>query len=733
MISQPTALDNLGLSRSASALRVLRSVTATFLTLLSLVTLSPTVGVAQSPPAQTKAPKLVAPGVPVTYYEGERAVDLVVALDELVVEAPAGTDVASQAARGLNASIQQTDKLQGIGAQRVRFTQQPDFAALEQRAAELKASVPKSAVYPVLYSPTAHKRAPEQAKTLTRQLAVKVKPSVDVYELARQLRLDVKEKVSYSPDTYILEVRGTGLFEALDVANTIHSWGVAEFSTPMFKKYQQKKLIPNDPLFGRQWHLRNTGTNTGVTGLVAGNDVNVISVWDSYLGTGVNIAIVDDGLQVAHPDLAANARTDIDIDINYGDNDPSPDIAGDNHGTACAGVAAARGNNSVGVSGAAPQAGLVGVRLISAAVTDAQEAQGLTHQLTASNPANRVSIYSNSWGPNDDGATLEGPGPLAKAALQNGVTNGRGGLGAIYTWAGGNGGTGDNANYDGYANSRYTIAVAASGGAGEQSSYSESGSCIVINAPSSYSGGGITTVDRTGSAGYEDPPGDYTYTFGGTSSATPLAAGCIALLLQAYPNLTWRDVIDILIRSATKNSPSDSGWITNGAGLPFNHKFGFGRINAANALAVAATHAPLPPPATPLTGGETLSTPITIPDNNATGITRTTTITAPANFKVEYVEVDVVITHPYRGDLEMFLTSPSGTQAKIAATRNDSGDNYNHWVFTSVAHWGENPQGTWSYKVADRYSSDVGSLSSWTLTIYGHVAYPASVSDWSLY
>ncbi|MCX7626226.1 MAG: proprotein convertase P-domain-containing protein, partial [Candidatus Sumerlaeaceae bacterium] len=127
------------------------------------------------------------------------------------------------------------------------------------------------------------------------------------------------------------------------------------------------------------------------------------------------------------------------------------------------------------------------------------------------------------------------------------------------------------------------------------------------------------------------------------------------------------------------------------------------------------------------------STPMTIPDNNATGITRTTTISAPANFRVEYVEVDVVITHPYRGDLEMFLTSPAGTQAKIAATRSDSGDNYSHWVFTSVAHWGENPQGTWSFKVADRYASDVGSLSSWTLTIYGHLAYPAAVRDWSLY
>jgi subtilisin-like proprotein convertase family protein len=708
---------------------------AAFLFSLSLgLSLTPRVSQAQvSPPANQKAPKLVVPGAPVTYYDGERAIDLVLALDEVALESPTGTDVATLAPRAINAKVERVEKLSGRSLHRVRFQQQPDRLTLEQRAAELMAGIPKAKAYAVLYDPTAHKRAPEQAQLLTNQLAVKIKPGISIEDLARANNLRVMEKVSYSPDTYILEARRSGLFEALDAANTIHSWGVAEFSTPLVRKQRERKLIPNDPLFSRQWHLRNTGSNPGVSGLVAGNDVNVVSVWDSYLGNGINIAIVDDGLQVAHPDLSPNARTDIDIDINYGDNDPSPDVAGDDHGTACAGVAAARGNNALGVSGAAPQAGLVGVRLISAPATDAQEAQGLNHQLTASNPADRVSIYSNSWGPADDGATLEGPGSLAKAALQNGVTNGRSGLGAIYTWAGGNGGTSDNANYDGYANSRYTIAVAASGGAGEQSSYSESGSCIVINAPSSYSGGGITTVDRTGTDGYEDPPGDYTYTFGGTSSATPLAAGCIALLLQAYPSLTWRDVIDVLIHSATQNSPTDTSWFTNGAGLKFSHKFGFGRINAANALAVAATHTPLPPEASPLTGGETLSTPVAIPDNNATGITRTTTITGPSNFKVEYVTVDVVITHPYRGDLEMFLTAPSGTTSKIATTRNDSGDNYNHWVFTSVVHWGENPNGTWSFKVADRFASDVGSLSSWTLTVYGHIENPATVGEWMLY
>jgi kexin len=305
---------------------------------------------------------------------------------------------------------------------------------------------------------------------------------------------------------------------------------------------------------------------------------------------------------------------------------------------------------------------------------------------------------------------------------------GRGGKGVIFTWAGGNGGSGDNANYDGYANSRYTIAVGASGASGEKSSYSEEGSCILVNAPSSYASGAITTTDRTGSAGYST--GDYATDFGGTSSACPLAAGCIALMLQANPNLTWRDVQTILANTSTKNSPTDAGWITNGVGRQFNHKFGFGRVNATAAVAAASTWVSLPAEATPLSATETAT--ISIPDNNATGITRTRTLTAPAGFVTEQVEVTVNITHPYRGDLEMFLTSPAGTVSKIAATRGDSSDNYSGWTFSTVASWGENPSGAWTLKIADRFASDVGSLTSWTVKANGYIASQNGVSGWEL-
>jgi hypothetical protein len=126
-----------------------------------------------------------------------------------------------------------------------------------------------------------------------------------------------------------------------------------------FLLYRQMKrrFLPNDTLFTQQWHLRNTGQGGGTAGL----DVNVVPVWDAWKGTGKRIAIVDDGLQTSHPDLAPNVDTVNDHDWNDATpDDPSPDITVDHHGTSCAGVAAARGNNGLGVSGAAPEATLVG-------------------------------------------------------------------------------------------------------------------------------------------------------------------------------------------------------------------------------------------------------------------------------------------------------------------------------------------------------------------------------------
>jgi subtilisin-like proprotein convertase family protein len=476
---------------------------------------------------------------------------------------------------------------------------------------------------------------------------------------------------------------------------------------------QKPRLIPNDPYFSNQWHLRNIGQVSGISG----NDVNIVSAWDSYTGTGINIAITDSGVQNTHVDLAANARTDIDIDINDNDLDPTPQF--DSHGTSCAGMAAAKGNNGLGVVGAAFNAGIVGIRLIEAPTSDQDEANAMNHQVSAANPSDRVSINSNSWGPSDNGQNISTFGPLTEAAFINGVTNGRGGKGVIYVWAGGNGRqNSDNVNYDGYASSRYTISVGASGANGAVSYYSEQGASLLVNAPSSYSGTGTTTTTFMGQGNLGS---NYTSSFGGTSSAAPLAAGVIALTLQANPNLSWRDVQHILVETATKNIPNDSGWTTNGAGHDFNEDYGFGRINATAAVALAQTWTPLPAEATPISSGQSVN--LAIPDNSNVGVSSTITVSsAPATFRTETVEVTFNATHGDRGNLEVTLTAPSGQQAVLARERFDFGANYSNWRFTSVESWDENPNGVWTLLVKDLTSGTTGTFDSWTLTIHGYDA-----------
>jgi subtilisin-like proprotein convertase family protein len=541
----------------------------------------------------------------------------------------------------------------------------------------------------------------------TRKVLVKVAEGFDADAAAAKFGAVSVEMPAYAPGHVIFTFKEPG--ESLTKAEEIKAHPGVQSAEPMLAKQQRRRLIPNDTFFsynasnpGYQWHLRNTGQSPGTAGI----DANVISVWDSFLGTGVRIGIVDDGLEVAHPDLSPNADTVNDHDWNDATpNDPTGNPSSDTHGTACAGVAGARGNNGSGVSGVAPNATLVGLRLIAGNVSDAQEAEALTWENDI------IQIYSNSWGPADDGSDLVDAGPLVKQAFVTGATTGRSGRGTIWLWAGGNGGdVGDNSNYDGYANSIYTIAIGALNDNGGRSNYSEPGANLIVSAPSNDNTGvhrGITTTTTNGG---------YRHSFGGTSSATPLAAGVVALLLQSNPNLGWRDVQEILIRSATKVNPAQADWINNGAGYHFNHNYGGGLINAQAAVTMAAGWTNLGPQVTQEIAQTGLN--VAIPDGNTTGTTRTFTIPGSVLMRVEHATVRVTATHGRRGDLDITLTSPSGTASKLCAAHGDPNLNMD-WTFSTVRSWGENAAGNWTLKVADLVGGTPGTLTSATLTLYG--------------
>ena len=557
-------------------------------------------------------------------------------------------------------------------------------------------------------------------RILTGTIVVRLKPGADPLRIAAAHQLRYDGPSSGAKGFALFTATKTG--GALRGAETLRALPEVETADPLLARLQHKRLLPNDTLFGQQWHLRNTGQS----GSLAGTDVNVSSVWDTRRGTGIRIGIVDDGLQITHPDLSPNVDTVNDHDWNDATpDDPSPNVTVDFHGSSCAGVAAARGNNGIGVSGAAPEATLVGLRLIAAAETDADEAAafGWHNEI--------IQVKSNSWGPSDDARTLEGPGAMGAAALAQAAQTGRGGLGTIFVWAGGNGGdVGDNSNYDGYANSIYTIAVGAVSNTGTRSFYSEPGANLIVAAPSDGGNLGIVTTDLTGNNGYnatgvtgELADTNYTNEFGGTSSAAPLVSGCIALILQANPNLGWRDVQEILIRSAKKIDASNSDWITNSAGFHFNHQYGAGLIDVQAAVTLALTWTNLAGQTTVNSAQTNLGQ--TIPDNNSAGVTRTFDLSA-SNLRVEQVTVKVNISHTSRGQLAITLTSPSGTQSRLSEKHTDPGDNYADWTFSSVRSWGENSQGTWTVKVADLTAGTTGTLNAVTVTVYGTPAVPVN-------
>ena len=558
-------------------------------------------------------------------------------------------------------------------------------------------------------------------RVVTQELMLESDSQATADQAAESAGLVFRGAPAYAPGKFLYTAESSP--EALAAWARLEEEKIIQASL-LLARQQAKRAMPNDTLINQQWHLKFNNQS----GALAGTDLNIESTWAyptngaGFRGRGIRIGIVDDGVQTSHPDFAGNIDTANDYDWNDSSpTDPSPGT-GDDHGTACAGDAAARGNNNLGVSGSAPEATLVGMRLIAAVTTDQQEADAMNYL------PELIDIKSNSWGPNDTGTILEAPGPLTQAALQNAATTGRGGKGTIIMWAGGNGlDASDNSNYDGYANSIYTIAVGAFDSQSRQAWYSESGANLVIVSPSSGTSPalGKTTTDRTGADGYV--AGDYESDFGGTSSATPTASGVVALMLEANANLGWRDVQEILMRSAKKVNPSDTDWKTPvaPANINHNHKFGAGLIDATAAVTMAIGWSNLPVQLSRTNAQTGLA--VAIPNQNTTGITREFSISALDNIRVEHVTVAVSVTHTARGNLKITLTSPSGTVSRLAEVRSDSNDNYTNWKFMTVRNWGENAVGTWRLKISDESGSSNttgGTLTSATLQIFGAATAP---------
>lgn len=666
---------------------------------------------------------------PTYYYNGKHKVNATIITSALSVETTAPLTPALAARHAL--AVQADTGEIGFSLVRTRTT---DLKELNDKATAVRGDLPGARVGLVLQIG----KDPDQSRNevLTDEISFRVLPDQTADSIAKRYGLTDVRSVPYAADIFIAKVPATqrDLLSPITTANRMYEDKTVQWATPLVLKKRDLRLIPNDPSFPNQWHLNNTSGNT--TYGLSGNDINVIPAWDLATGGGINISIVDSGVDVLHPDLMANVRDDIDYDFNNNDTDPTPtklsnDTAGHYHGTAVAGLAAAKGNNSLGITGSAPNAGIVGLRVLAAAITDATEATALSWHSNDANPANVVHISNNSWGPPDNGATFEMPGPLAEAALESSALTGRGGKGTIFVWAGGNGRSNlDNMNRDGYANNPYVITVASTDSRGESTWYSDPGAAIMVNAPSNGNGDGQFTTDIAGNTGKNTT--DYMSDFGGTSGSSPIVAGVVALMLEINPNLTYRDVMHILINTAQKNHPASPTWLTNAAGVDYSHNYGFGRVDAAAAVVTAQTWTNMPAVATPIEVTANIPTPVAIPDNDANGTSFSIEAVTPANFKLEHVELETDITHEFRGDLDIQLRSPNGTWCVLAENNNDTNDDISH-TFRSLVSWGEPGNGTWQVNVADRYLVYTGTVNSLKLKLRGYIGNHASAENWELY
>jgi subtilisin-like proprotein convertase family protein/subtilisin family serine protease len=550
-----------------------------------------------------------------------------------------------------------------------------------------------------------------------------------------------------------------------------------------------------DPLATQQWHLKNTGQNafsdsTGVIGV----DINVDPVFSTYglSGNGVIAAVVDSGLEIAHEDLAPNVVPGGSWNFNNNTPDPTNTVDTDgDHGTSVAGLIA-MARNSVGGIGVAPAARLKGFNFLSMTVPTEQAFLASIGASSANPNSSDVAIFNQSLGLSPTQPTLVDP--TDEAQYLGGVTSLRLGKGALYVKAAGNGfdaagpdtapvpcpPTGlscENANFDPDNTLPYQIVVGAVNADGVKASYSTAGSAIWVSAPGGEFGmnasvapgrpanayePAMVTTDQSGCAKGFSRTGvntsvfnnggagaplntlcNYTNRMNGTSSATPVTAGVIALMLEANPALTWRDVKHILASTARKIDPTrapvafpmppnfplsggtyvaEPGWTTNAAGFNFHNWYGFGMVDAKAAVDMARTYAVNLGTFTNTGFKSSAAFNLPIPDDSATGASNSVTVPGGTVSVIEAVQIRVSVTHTFDGDLGIELISPAGTRSVLKNIGDGYAGSQNlvNQVFLSNAFYGENPAGFWTIKVVDGFSSDTGALTSWAIRVYGH-------------
>lgn len=412
-----------------------------------------------------------------------------------------------------------------------------------------------------------------------------VETSAELKEFSEKYNLRIIEKIPNTKKTFLVQLP----FSLRENDKKLMSFfSEKEVEPDFYKKIQwRSNTLPDDPYFDYQWYIRNDGQ----TGLKF-DDARIFDAWswiknqDGGLGANVRIGIIDNGFDLGHEDLSQKFLRG--YDIKYDDDLPEP-MSDNGHGTAVAGIAAAETDNGIGISGVCPECFIVPVKISGNKISGEEEIKAFNFLIDRN-----VDIISNSWGPPDNAGAVHLSGPLEEI-MEYAVTEGREGKGITIIFAAGNGNESisDEKTYDGYASSEHTIAVGASNGNGMRTSYSDFGETLDILAPScdidvdsfydpfvsDSVRHGIWTTDVSGSYGYTSS--NYEPNFCGTSASAPIVAGLAGLILSVNPDLTRKEVYEIITDTADKISPEDADYDNmNG----HSETYGYGRINARAAV-----------------------------------------------------------------------------------------------------------------------------------------------------
>ncbi len=587
---------------------------------------------------------------------------------------------------------------------------------------------------------------------LLDQITVQFAPTVSAAQgeaIARQYGLSPVGTLEGIPNCFVWAVTPAALENPIKIANRLMAHPEVLTAEPNVVVETAGLYRPRDPLFAQQWHLAGaTGDN-----VKADAHISVDRAWDITRGSrSVVIAVTDDGFDLNHPDLQGMGKLVAPMDLKARDAVPLPTEAGENHGTACAGLAIGE-ENQTGIVGVAPGCGFMPIRTTGFLDDEAIE------DLFLGAVKRGAAVISCSWSP---AATYFPLSLRQRNALTQAATQGRNGKGCVIVFSAGNAnrpvsGTIEEKNWPRNAVSGTTnwlsgfgvhpdvITVSACTSLNRKAAYSNWGQHVAIAAPSNNAppnmalpevgvvstgpsispnlpGRGMVTSDRTGKDGYGSD--SFTNSFGGTSSSCPVVAGVAGLMLSVNPNLTAREVKQILQQTADKivdPNPDPQLGLRYGTYDSQGHSqwFGYGRVNAYKAVLEAKRR---------LWQGRRYSRKVelkdesttAIPDNRSEGVVRSRLCRDRG--QVQDLAIQVKLEHDFLGDVQIWLQPPTGAeillQGRTLGAQQVLTQRYTlKTTPTLIQVLGLEAAGNWNLRVCDRAPGHTGRLLGWSLTL----------------